>query len=48
VTFVMDMATESSSFMVLDAADMSAAPLAVVPLPQRVPQGFHGSWFADE
>lgn len=48
VTFVMDMATESSSFVVLEAADMSAAPLAVVPLPQRVPQGFHGSWFADE
>ncbi len=48
VTYVMDMATESSSFVVLDAADMSAAPVAVVQLPQRVPQGFHGSWFADE
>jgi carotenoid cleavage dioxygenase len=34
--------------VVLDAADMSAAPLAEVALPQRVPHGFHGSWFADE
>lgn len=48
VTFVMDMPTETSSFVVLDAGDMSAAPLAVVPLPQRVPQGFHGSWFPEE
>ena len=48
VTFVYDQATESSSFVVLDAQDMSAAPLATVPLPQRVPHGFHGSWFADE
>jgi carotenoid cleavage dioxygenase len=48
VTFTHDVATEASSFVVLDAADMSSAPLAVVPLPQRVPRGFHGSWFADE
>jgi carotenoid cleavage dioxygenase len=48
VTYVLDMSTQTSSFVVLDAADMSAAPLAVVPLPQRVPKGFHGSWFADE
>jgi carotenoid cleavage dioxygenase len=48
VTYVLDKATESSTFVVLDAADMSSPPLAVVPLPQRVPLGFHGSWFADE
>ncbi len=48
VTYVLDKATESSTFVVLDAADMSSQPLAVVPLPQRVPLGFHGSWFADE
>lgn len=47
VTFVYDQATDSSVFVVLDAADMSAAPAAIVPLPQRVPNGFHGSWFAD-
>ena len=47
VTFVHDPATSTSRFVVLDAGDMSSAPLAVVPLPQRVPFGFHGSWFAD-
>jgi carotenoid cleavage dioxygenase-like enzyme len=48
VTYIHDVATDISSFVVLDASDMSAEPLAVVPLPQRVPRGFHGSWFADE
>jgi carotenoid cleavage dioxygenase-like enzyme len=47
VTYVYDKATHSSSFVVLDAQDMSAAPIAEVPLPQRVPNGFHGSWFSD-
>jgi carotenoid cleavage dioxygenase len=48
VTFVYDATTDRSSFVVLDAADMAAAPIAEVPLPRRVPHGFHGSWFADE
>lgn len=48
VTFVYDKATNSSRFVVLDATGISAAPIAQVPLPQRVPHGFHGSWFADE
>jgi len=48
VTYVLDTATASSSFVVLDAADMAAEPIATVALPQRVPLGFHGSWFADE
>jgi len=48
MSYVWDRATDRSSFVVLDAADMSAGPVAQVPLPQRVPNGFHGSWFADE
>lgn len=48
VTYVHDAATGTSSFVVLDAADMAAPAIATVPLPQRVPHGFHGSWFADE
>jgi carotenoid cleavage dioxygenase-like enzyme len=48
VTYVFDKSTETSRFVVLDAADMTAAPIATVQLPQRVPNGFHGSWFADE
>ena len=47
MTYVHDAATGVSSFVVLDAADMAAAPLATVVLPQRVPVGFHGSWIAD-
>jgi carotenoid cleavage dioxygenase len=48
ITYVYDKATESSRFVVLDASDMAADPIAQVPLPQRVPHGFHGSWLADE
>jgi len=47
VTYVHDAATNASRFVVLDAADMGADTIASVPLPQRVPNGFHGSWFAD-
>ena len=47
VTFVYNKATDSSDFVVLDANHMDAAPIARVPLPQRVPHGFHGSWIAD-
>ena len=47
VTFVHDAITDRSSFVVLDASDMAAPPVATVVLPQRVPHGFHGSWFAD-
>lgn len=47
LTFVFDKPTNTSSFVVLDAQDISAAPVATVPLPQRVPFGFHGSWIAD-
>jgi len=47
LTYVHDDATGRSSFVVLDARDLAAAPVATVALPQRVPRGFHGSWFAD-
>ena len=48
MTYVYDNTTNSSDFVVLDASDPSAAPVAVVELPQRVPFGFHGSWIADQ
>lgn len=47
MTYVYDKATDSSEFVVLDASSPSAAPVAVVELPQRVPFGFHGNWIAD-
>lgn len=43
MTYVYDAASDSSEFVVLDAASMSNEPIATVALP-RVPFGFHGSW----
>ena len=45
--FVYDAATDRSDFVVLDAHDFGAAPVATVPLPVRVPFGFHGNWVPD-
>jgi carotenoid cleavage dioxygenase-like enzyme len=44
---VYDPTRDSSDFVVLDAHDIAAKPIAVVRLPQRVPFGFHGNWVAD-
>ncbi len=45
--YVYDAADDVSSFVILDAADVAAEPLATVRLPRRVPFGFHGSWIPD-
>jgi carotenoid cleavage dioxygenase len=37
----------ASSFVVLDAQDITRGPVASVVLPQRVPYGFHGNWVSD-
>jgi len=42
--FVFDPETQASDFVLLDAAHIEGEPVAVVRLPQRVPQGLHGSW----
>jgi carotenoid cleavage dioxygenase len=47
MTYVYDQPTDSSRFVLLDARDISAEPVAEVELPQRVPFGFHGSWLDD-
>jgi len=39
-------ARKSSELVVLDALRVGSGPLAVVELPQRVPNGFHGNWIA--
>lgn len=38
---------DTSDLVVLDAGDVTGDPVAVVHLPRRVPNGFHGNWFAD-
>jgi carotenoid cleavage dioxygenase len=43
MTFVYDAETDTSRFVVIDAASMDATPVASVELP-RIPHGFHGSW----
>jgi carotenoid cleavage dioxygenase len=36
--------TDTSDFVVFDATDVSAGPIAAAKLPRRVPYGFHGNW----
>jgi len=48
VTFVHDLAAETAEFVVMDAQDFDRTDyVARVPLPQRVPFGFHGNWVSD-
>jgi carotenoid cleavage dioxygenase-like enzyme len=42
--FAYDPNNRTSDFVLLDAAHIEAEPIAVVRLPQRVPQGLHGAW----
>jgi carotenoid cleavage dioxygenase len=48
VTYVYDHNTGGSEFVVINAQDMEAPPVARVPLPQRVPYGFHGAWISEQ
>lgn len=43
-TFAFDPVQQTSEFVLLDAARLDDEPVAVVRLPQRVPQGLHGNW----
>jgi carotenoid cleavage dioxygenase len=42
--FVYDPATGTSDLALLDAGHVDREPVAVVRMPQRVPQGLHGTW----
>ncbi len=46
-TFLYDKNTDTSAFALFDATNLSAGPIAKVPLPVRVPVGFHGVWVPD-
>lgn len=45
--FAYDRSRDASDFVVLDATDVAAGPVARIKLPGRVPYGFHGWWVAD-
>ncbi len=47
VTYVYDDGSGKSEFVIADASNFTAEPVARVKLPQRVPFGFHGSWIPD-
>ncbi len=46
LTYVHDGQTDRSRLVVLDAADFTGPPIAVVHLPVRVPSGFHVNWIS--
>ncbi|MEU8948623.1 carotenoid oxygenase family protein [Streptomyces sp. NPDC048489] len=48
LSVVHDAHADRAELVVLDAADLGAAPIARVHLPHRVPFGFHGNWIDDD
>jgi carotenoid cleavage dioxygenase len=42
--YVYDSTTKQSELVILDAKHFSGPPIARIHMPQRVPNGFHGSW----
>ncbi len=44
--YVVDAASQSTDFVILDAANFAGPPQAVVRLPHVIPAGFHGNWVA--
>ncbi len=44
LTYTMDMNDDSSSCLILDAADPTAGPIATVRLPERICSGTHATW----
>jgi carotenoid cleavage dioxygenase len=47
LVYVHDAERNACDVAVLDAQDFTAAPIATVHLPVRVPYGFHGNWIPD-
>ena len=45
--YVIDTAAQTTDLVILDAANITAPPVASVHIPHRVPPGFHGNWMPD-
>jgi carotenoid cleavage dioxygenase-like enzyme len=41
-------ATNTSDLVIFDAQHVAAGPVCIASLPHRVPDGFHGNWFASD
>jgi carotenoid cleavage dioxygenase len=48
LTFGTDLESDRSSLFVFEASEFPAPPVAKVAIPQRIPNGLHGSWFPAE
>jgi carotenoid cleavage dioxygenase len=46
IGLVVDLGTDTTDLVMLDARTFAAPPVAVIHLPHRVPPGFHGNWIA--
>lgn len=44
--FVYDVAAKTTDLFLMDAKAIDGDPVAVIRMPQRVPQGLHGNWIA--
>jgi carotenoid cleavage dioxygenase len=44
LSVVYDAGRDASDVIVVDATNFTAAPVATIHLPRRVPFGFHGAW----
>lgn len=44
VSFIHDQTTNTSKLIVIEPLNFDKAPLAIIDLPFRVPNGFHGDW----
>lgn len=47
MTYVHDAERNAADVVIVPAQDFTAAPLATIQLPVRVPYGFHGNWVTD-
>jgi carotenoid cleavage dioxygenase len=46
IGFVIDMVSQTTELVVIDAQHFEDDPVATVAIPHRIPPGFHGNWFA--
>ncbi len=44
--FVINIADETTDYVILDAMNFTGEPVATVHIPHRIPPGFHGNWVA--